>query len=179
MSVLRLLLLVLVVAAAMACNRGAQAQKHPGADGSDRCAAVETLAIQGGQHLLGDQPPPVPYSSIPPTSGWHSSGAFAIAVQPDGDPLSEPEQVSVLEAGGAVVSYNGVTSQERQRLVDHVTANYAGRVAVTSYDKLDEGEVALTAWGLSQRCDGLDLAVLDGFAGAYADESPEVPGAVD
>ena len=162
-----------------ACNPSVQTQTHPGADGSDVCEAVETFPIQGGQHLIGEAPPPVPYSSTPPTSGWHASGAFQIAVEPPDEPLSEPQQVSILEAGGVVVTYNGLTPDELTSLTELTQNKYTGRAAVTRYDKLEEGHVALAGWGVAQRCEALDLEIVDGFVGAYADEQPAVPGTVD
>lgn len=64
----------------------------------------------------------MPDSSTPPTSGWHASGAFEVAVHGLGDPLAEPRQVSVLEAGGAVVAYRDLPDRERAHLEEHVRA---------------------------------------------------------
>lgn len=141
------------------------------------CDDVENPPVQGGEHLIAGQEAPVPYSSTPPTSGWHASGAFEIAVQPADDPLSEAKQVSVLEAGGVVVSHAGLDEADAAALADHVRSNYDGRVAVTTYDALEDGEVAFTGWGVLQRCDGVDLDALDAFVEAYADPEPAVPGA--
>jgi len=146
------------------------------AQGSASCAPEELPRQQFGLHLIGDRPPPVPYSSTPPTSGWHASGGFAIAISPPDRPLSEPQQVSVLEAGGVVVSYHQLPQIERRQLEAHVRDRFPDRVAVTSYDKLRPGQVALTAWGVLQRCDGLDLSVLDGFVAAHAVARPATPG---
>ncbi|MPZ88105.1 MAG: DUF3105 domain-containing protein [Nitriliruptorales bacterium] len=143
---------------------------------TDRCEPVETVPIQGGSHLIGDQEPPVPYNSTPPTSGWHSSGAFAIDVRGPAEALSEPEQVSVLEAGGAVVSYHGLSDAARATLQETVTRDYDGRVAATPYAALEEGTVAFSTWGAMQHCEGLDLQALEGFVTSYADERPGVPG---
>lgn len=143
---------------------------------TDRCQPVETVPIQGGAHLIGGREPPVPYNSTPPTSGWHSSGAFAIDVRGSADALTEPEQVSVLEAGGAVVSYHGLSDADRATLEETVGRNYDGRVAVTPYAALEEGTVAFSAWGAMQHCEGLDLEALEGFVTSYADERPDVPG---
>lgn len=140
------------------------------------CAEVETPTLQGGEHLLSGQEPPVPYSSTPPTSGWHASGAFSIAVQPGDEPLTEAEQVSVLEAGGVVVSHAGLDDADAAALADHVEGKHDGRVAVTAYDGLDDGEVAFTGWGVVQRCDAVDLGALDAFVDAYADAEPALPG---
>ena len=143
---------------------------------TDRCDEPDMPALQGGDHLIGDQPPPVPYNSVPPTSGWHSSGAFDIAVQPRDQPLTAPEQVSALEAGAAVVTYRDLPAADLDSLEGHVRQRYGGRVAVSAYDELDQGAVAFTAWGVRQFCDGVDLAALDAFVTAYADEQPAVPG---
>ena len=109
-------------------------------------------------------------------TGWHVSGTFDIAVQAPGDPLTEVEQVSVLEAGGVVVAYNAITDADRAAREQRVSERYDGRVAVTTYDKIDKGETALTVWGVLQRCERLDLAALDQFVAAYADEQPATPG---
>jgi predicted small lipoprotein YifL len=144
---------------------------------SGACGPVELPPVQGGEHLIGDQEPPVAYSSTPPTSGWHSSGAFEIGVFGEDAPLSEPQQVSVLEVGGAVATYRDLPDADRAALEGLATGEYAGRLAVTPYDALEPGQVALTAWGTLKICDRLDLDTVAAFVDAYADEAPEVPGA--
>jgi hypothetical protein len=142
-----------------------------------QCDSPEFPPVQFGSHLIGDAEPPVPYSSTPPTSGWHASGGFRIAVQPPGQPLRESVQVSIEEAGAVVVTYRDVDDDDRQRLEDAVETRYPGRVAVTPYGELDAGAVVLAAYGVLQRCDGVDLGALDAFVEAYAAEDPAVPGA--
>ena len=168
-----LVVVLALMTPAVACSRPAQSSV-PAA--TEHCDAPEMPALQGGDHLIGDREPPVPYSSTPPTSGWHASGEFEIAVRALDDPLTEPEQVSVLEGGAVVVTYNGVSEAERERLEQHVSERYDARVAVTAYDMLASGEMAFTGWGVLQRCDGLDLEALDSFVATYADEQPAIPG---
>ena len=132
------------------------------------CGPVETIPIQGEGHLVGDQEPPVPYNSTPPTSGWHTSVDVAIAVAPDGEPLTEPEQVTVLELGGVLASYNGLEPADQEELEGLAAEVHAGQLAVTPYSKLDPGQVALTAWGFLQQCDALDPAAIAAFVEAYA-----------
>lgn len=139
------------------------------------CSAVERVAIQGGGHLIGDQEPPVPYSSVPPTSGWHASGEAEIAVHGVDDVLDEPGQVKVLEVGGTVVTHHGLADQELDTLEEAVRQGYADRVAVTPYPALAQGEVAFSAWGAVQRCDALDLDALDTFAGTYSADGIDQP----
>lgn len=143
------------------------------------CGAVENPPLQAGSHLLGDQEPPVAYSSQPPTSGWHSSGHVDVDVRTADDPLTEPEQVSVLEAGGVVVSHGDLPDDDIAALAAHVEDRYPGQVAVTPYDQLDDGEVAFTAWGTLRRCDGVDLDALDRFVAEFGSDAPVTPGHSD
>lgn len=172
---MRPLLALLLVGGVTACS-GAAGQEVVAGPTAD-CGEVETVAVQGGSHLLGEQEPPVPYNSTPPTSGWHSSGGFQIGVRGPDEPMDEPDQVSVLESGGVVATHRGLSGADRQELEARAgTEALAGRVAVTPYDALEEGQVVFTSWGVLQRCGALDLAALDAFAATYADEAPDVPG---
>lgn len=118
----------------------------------------------------------MPYSSKPPTSGWHSSGHFDVDVNDADRPLSEPDQVSVLEANGVVVAYHDLPADAITVLGDHVRETLDGRVAVTPYDELDGGQVVFTGWGVLQRCDGVDLAALDRFVRGHGTGEPIEPG---
>ena len=158
-----------------ACSTGTGDVAVP--ESTAQCDSPEFPPVQFGSHLIGDAEPPVPYSSIPPTSGWHASGGFHIAVQPPDQPLRESVQVSIEEAGAVVVTYRDVDEADRQRLEEAVRTRYPSRVAVTSYHELDPGAVVLAAFGVLQRCDGVDLGALDAFVAAYAAEEPAVPGA--
>ena len=141
------------------------------------CDSPEFPPVQFGSHLIGDADPPVPYSSTPPTSGWHASGAFQIDVQPPDEPLRESVQVSIAEVGAVVVTYRDVDDADRARLEEAVHTRYAGRVAVTPYDQLDPGAMTRAAYGVLQRCEGIDLDAVDAFVESYAAEQPGVPGA--
>ena len=132
------------------------------------CEAVRTIPIQGEGHLVGDQEPPVSYNSTPPTSGWHASMDVPIGVAPDGEPLTEPEQVTVLELGGVLASYKGLDAADREALEALATEVYPGELAVMPYGKLAPGQISLTAWGQLQPCDALDPAAVEAFVEAYA-----------
>ena len=167
MSRLLCLLAVAALAAAFTPDGpSAEASEEPAATAA--CDAVETVPIQGEGHLVGDQAPPVPYNSSPPTSGWHTSTDVAIVNAPDDEPLTEPEQVTVLELGGVVVAHNGLEAGEQESLESLITEKFSGQAAATRYDELGQGEVALTAWGKLQRCEALDLQAVAAFAEAYA-----------
>jgi hypothetical protein len=132
------------------------------------CGPEKTIPIQGEGHLVGNQKPPVPYNSVPPTSGWHASGDVPIDVAPPNKPLTEPEQVTVLELGGVVVSYAELADEDLKAVTALVKGKLAGFAALTRYDKLEAGEIALTGWGVLQRCDGLDKAAITAFAKKHA-----------
>ncbi len=168
-------LAAVALAAALAACAPAQGRDQSAARATQRCGEVEVVPIQGGAHLLGDQPPPVPYNSVPPTSGWHRSGAPPIGVHGAGDALPEPAQVAALEAGAVVVTYRGLPDADRGRLEEIAQADHAGMVSVTPYDRLEEGEVAFASWGALQRCDGLDPAALAAFVRSYASREPAAP----
>jgi len=140
-----------------------------------RCAEPELPPIQFGSHLLGDTEPPVPYSSSPPTSGWHSSGAIPIGV----GELSGPQQVSVLESGAVVITHGRLAATESTDLAALANGRFDGRIAVTPYERLTDGEVVLAGWGVLQRCDGVDVGAVETFVAAYAAEAPTVPGLDD
>ena len=161
--------LALVCVLATACGDEAPvdtAATGPGA--TEACGPVETIPVQGEGHLVGDREPPVPYNSTPPTSGWHSSGDVPFTVYGPDDPLTEPEQVTVLELEGVVISYNGLAEEDVAELGDLVSGEYAGKAALTPYDKLGEGEIALTAWGKVQVCDAVDPKAIAAFIAANA-----------
>jgi hypothetical protein len=167
--VLRILSLLLTLALALACtpdDPAAGASEEPAATAD--CDAVETVPIQGEGHLVGDQRPPVPYNSTPPTSGWHTATDVPIVSAPEGQPLTEPELVTVLELGGVVVAHNGLDGEAQAALEALIADKFPGQVAATSYDKLAQGDVALVAWGRLQPCTALDLAAVEAFAKAYA-----------
>ncbi len=133
---------------------------------SDVCEEPVEPPLQEAGHLLGDTPPPVPYSSTPPTSGWHASGG----VPPPGlyeVQLPDPAIVSVLERGGVVVTHAGPLDGEARAavaaLLDEVDA-----LVVTPY-ALDEQQppVTLLAWGVLQRCDELEPGAVRAFADAH------------
>jgi hypothetical protein len=131
----------------------------------DTCGPEQHPALQSGGHLLPGEDAPVPYSSTPPTSGWHASRHPDRGVHEA--PLSEPEQVSVLEDGGVVLAWTALPAAERERL-EEFAAQHAETVASTPYDELGAGQVAMTAWGVLRVCDGVDLAMIETFVAEHA-----------
>jgi hypothetical protein len=166
MRTLRPIGLTLAAAALLVACGGPQPAGSPSA--TDRCGDVEFPTLQFGSHLIGDTEPPVPYSSTPPTSGWHVSGAVPQGGVSDA-PLSEPQQVSVLEAGGVVISHNGVPDADLAAVEALVEADFADRAVLTPYDRIDDGTIAITSWGAVQRCDGVDLDAVAAYVLAYGE----------
>lgn len=165
----RLSVLTAVLLALVACEEAPPAPApSEGPTATAACGAVETFPVQGEGHLVGNQEPPVAYNSTPPTSGWHASGDVPIVVTPEAQPLTEPEQVTVLELGGIVVSHGALSEEDRATLERLLTEKYAGRAALTAYHRLGDGEVALTAWTVLQRCDAVDVAAIEAFIAFYA-----------
>lgn len=163
---------VLGVVAASGCGEDAPT---PGAQivATARCGDLEPQRVQTGSHLLDpDGEPPVPYTSSPPTSGWHALGIPRIAAYDE--PLPGPGQVSVLEAGGVVAAFNGLDDAVRTEL-EALAADFPGRLATTPYPDVPDGAVVLTTWGALQRCDGVDPEAVRTFVTAFAVPDPLAP----
>lgn len=164
---LRIILAIAVTAVLAACTDEQPAPAaSEGPTATAACGPVQTFPIQGEGHLVGSDDPPVPYNSKPPTSGWHSAGDVPVMVAPPDEPLREPEQVTVLELGGIVVSHGTLPDDQRSAL-EELIGKYSGMAALTAYEELAPGEVALTAWGALQRCDAVDRPAIESFISYY------------
>lgn len=139
-----------------------------------QCGEVEHVVDAGHHHLSGDGEAPVPYTTTPPTSGWHHRGRDRIseALRVHEEPLAEELQVSVLAVDGVVVSHSGLDDDERSELERHVE-RFSQPVVATPYAELDDGQVALTAWAALQVCEGVDLGSVDAFVEEHAAEEPD------
>lgn len=132
------------------------------------CDPVQRPQLQEGSHLLGDQEPPVPYSSSPPTSGWHSSGR-----PPDPgtyvEEVSGPAQVRVLEQGGVVVAHDPSLSPDQLDRLQRLPDDVGGNLVVTPYADAP-APVTLTAWGVLQRCQDVTPEGVAAFRDAHASD---------
>lgn len=161
---------VAVVAALVAALAGCADEPAPVADGvapaTGACEQAQRVQVQGGSHLLGDAEPPVPYSTDPPTSGWHRSG-IGSAPGAYADPLSGPEQVSVLERGGVVLAFDpDLDGAERGALLE-LAGQVDGDLVVTPHTGPLPTPVTLTAWGVLQRCGLVTAADVTSFAAVH------------
>lgn len=109
----------------------------------------------------------VTYSTTPPTSGphwptWMPCGVFQ----------ETPDELLVhnLEHGNIVVSYRLADTREVDRLVDAVQAIREFRQwgIVRPYPRLEEGTVAVTAWGVIETFRGADAQRLARFFQEHA-----------
>jgi hypothetical protein len=133
---------------------------------SAACGTEVRPPLQASGHLIGDTPPPVPYSSTPPTSGWHASGGIPLPGLYEAQ-LPDAAIVSVLEQGGVVVTYAGQLDADGRAAADAAVADL-GDVVVTPYALDGDGPpVTLLAWGVMQRCEEIDVAAVRAFADAH------------
>ena len=117
----------------------------------------------------------VAYSTTPPTSGDHWDWWARCGFYPEGMP--DERIVHNLEHGNIVVSYN-LPAAAAQQLQDFMNGfELAPAWAVTRfYDKIPEGTVALSAWGVLDTMQGVDEARIARFfredAGTLGPEFP-------
>lgn len=165
---------LLLVASLSGCGDATTAEGAPEPSGV-ACGPVETQPDQGHQHLVGDAEPPVDYLTSPPTSGWHIREPERIqaAIGVHEEPLTELQQVSVQSVGLAVIAHHDLSADERRALEELAASEYPGRVAVTPYDRLETGEVALAAWRTLQRCEGVDEDAIAAFVEEFAAAEPD------
>jgi hypothetical protein len=148
-----------------ACGAGERAQAPAAptttpALASAACPRIEQPPIQTGSHLIGDAEPPIPYSSVPPSSGWHATSVPTAGIHADG--LSDPQIVSLLEAGVVVVAYHPDAAPDpdlTRRLVDQ----FPQILAFTTYPAAMPTPVALVTWGRIARCSEIDPTAITEF----------------
>ena len=108
------------------------------------------------------------YSDSPPTSGQHWPATAPCGFYPDG--LPDERVVHNLEHGNIVVSYNFTNPAQvtaLRQVLDGVRQFDDWGVA-RSYDKLPDGQVAITAWGHLHRMEGVDSGEIGRFFEAFA-----------
>lgn len=126
------------------------------------CDPIETPPLQLSSHLIGDAEPPSPYSSVPPTSGWHTSSVPMPGRATTG--LRDAEIVSALENGIVVAAVDpAALDQADPSVVADLLAQFPDRLIVAPYEPAMASEVALLTWGRLQRCTELDPAAVTSF----------------
>ncbi len=133
---------------------------------------------EDARHLSDTDPDFPEYSTVPPSSGPHlgrpwGCGFFVVGyVDPvtGGEGVPDRALVHNLEHGNIVMSYN-LPNQED---VDHLQAVHFGLtdhdqwLVTRPYDEIEEGKVAMTAWGVLDTFDGVDEERINSFYDAYS-----------
>ena len=109
----------------------------------------------------------VAYSTTPPTSGNHWDWWARCGFYEEG--LADERIVHNLEHGNVVVSYNLPQGPELDRLREFMdNFELAPAWAVTRfYDKIPEGTVALSVWGVLDTMQGVDEDRIETFFRTY------------
>jgi drug/metabolite transporter (DMT)-like permease len=141
-------------------NGGALGSSGTAKPGTCANVLTEPLDSRSTQHLLTGVTDPT-YPSDPPTSGPHRVGVEPVGVVPSVLPRSD--QVRILEGGGVILHYKGLSADD-QRLLERQAG---GDVRVMPNPDLTAPVVA-TAWQHKLVCQGLDLNALKSFVRSYA-----------
>jgi hypothetical protein len=116
------------------------------------CGPMEHPPVQVAGHLIGDADPPGPYTSTPPTSGWHSTNVPQAGEVHDA--LTDPEIVAALEVGTVVVAMAPDADVDSE-VVEDLVAQFPDRLLATTYATAMPAPVALLTWGGMVPCDEL------------------------
>lgn len=134
------------------------------------CSAVQSFPTLNQDHIQPDQPHP-PYSSNPPTSGWHWDNAQEWGIYTT--PQVQEQLVHNLEHGGIIIQYNNLTAGEVQQLADLVKQD-SHHMILAPYPGLpSDVKIALTAWNHLQTCIGVNENAVKAFVNAFRDKGPE------
>ena len=119
------------------------------------------------------------YSTTPPTSGRHWDGWAACGFYGPDQTLDDERIIHNMEHGNIVVSYNLTEPEQIQELEDAFDSiGKTNRWGVARfYDKIPEGTVALTTWGvIDGPMEGIQKDRIEDFFDAYSGTlSPEFP----
>lgn len=140
---------------------GAVAVGDPMPDTTDPetgCGPVDRPSMMVATHLVGDAEPPSPYTSVPPTSGWHTAEEPRTGVTDQA--LRDPEIVSALEAGIVVLAVQ--PDMLDSTVVSELAEQFSDRLLVVPYTEMPTS-VALLTWGALQRCPEVDRGTVTTF----------------
>jgi hypothetical protein len=118
-------------------------------------------------HVLAGAADPGPdaYATDPPTSGPHTPGPPRSGVLDE--PLTRPEQVGHLEAGGILVQHAGLTDAQVAELAQVA----GGGVAVVPNPDLS-APIVVTAWLRTMPCSTPDTEALQEFVTVHQGQAP-------
>ncbi len=163
-------LVVLALVGGGIINPAAPAAPVAASAGSATCSAVQTFPTLSRDHIQPNEPHP-PYSSNPPTSGWHWENPQDWGIYTT--PQVQEQLVHNLEHGGIVIQYNNLSAGEVLQLTALVNRDHYHMI-LAPYPGLTDTKVALTAWDHLQKCTGVDPNAIQAFTGSFRDKGPEL-----
>ena len=133
-----------------------------------------TFADQGRVHLeIGERNPEGYYNSNPPTSGTHAPSWVDCGIHDE--PILDEFQVHNLEHGFVIVQYNTQDEATVTGLREVVSQldQWPNYYILAPYPDMED-TIALTAWGIAQYMETVDVSAIEAFANAYRGRGPEV-----
>lgn len=135
----------------------------------------QKVDIQGSGHLTAGQRF-TSYSTTPPSSGPHDQSTLPYGVY--SSPVSDERMVHSLEHGAIFIGYNGLSAADEAQLKAIPRRWPAGpfgtvKIIVAPYPRLDQGTIALTAWGYIDKMQQYDERRILGFIKAHIEQGPE------
>lgn len=142
---------------------------------TEACGPVEHPELQGGSHLIGDAEPPVPYTSTPGTSGWHTGGQPRIGVIDRDAPLDDPQIVAALEVGQVVAAYDPdeLPADQVDELERLARDDFSGQLTVTAFTGDMGAPLVLNAWVTRQPCSRVDPDAIASFVDRFGGAGPD------
>ena len=128
----------------------------------------EAVPLESAGHVREGQT--VSYSTTPPTSGEHWPSPASCGIYDE--PVPDERVVHNMEHGHVIISHNlpdpdytNEASRLKQLAEGLPDVNRWG--IVRPYSRIDEGSVAMTAWGVQDRVQGVDEARIRRFYETY------------
>ena len=127
------------------------------------------VAIEGKIHV--DVGQTVEYRTTPPTSGnhWSAPGVAPADCGIYDEEVADERIVHNMEHGHVIISYNLPDSEDKRRLLELADdlRNLNAWGIVRPYSKIDQGTVAMTAWGVIDQVEGVDENRIKEFYDTY------------
>lgn len=135
------------------------------------CSPVRSPEIQPAVEVDGADAKHPPYSSTPPTSGWH----LVHPLPPAGylTPHDPEFVVANLAEGDVAVWHVGLTEKERQDLIGLFVLLKSEYILAVSGEELGlDHKIVLTAWGKLQECEKFSGQAIARFFNRYRGLGP-------
>jgi hypothetical protein len=133
----------------------------------------QAVPDMGNQHLADGETSPVAYTSVPPTSGPHTTRLASWGVHTE--PIPDELQVHNLEDGGVGVWYDcpkGCPDLVTQ--LESIVRRYGEGVLMAPYPGMDS-RIALTAWNRIDTFEDFDEGRIVRFVRAYRGRDHHAP----